>query len=310
MRRSLRGAVGLVATGLLAAAALSADAAPRAENRLLGVHIWHTYKQVLARLGQPTSIEPGDATSTGAGGGAPTASIGLPGGGAAGPMMPSGLSGPGGRGMLGEDDRPRGGGGAAMMPGGSPYAAMMGSMYGRAQAGRGLPGISGMPAPGGQLGGVATGPPPGVMMGGPMMGGAMVGGPRGPGAMIPGGAMGLGGPGAQTSQTTENEVTWIYKRGNNTHRVLFNRDGRVIQIETFGYSGSGATSRGVGLGDPLSEIYAKYGWTHNVSKTETTMTLNYSRSHNVIFYLASRGGGFKVVGIAVALTEKDAIPGQ
>lgn len=318
MRRSLRGTVRLAATGMLAAAALSASASAQAENRLLGIKIWNTYKQVLAKLGQPTSIEPGDVTSTGAGGGGAAFGATLPGGGMMAMSGPAGMmQGGGGRAMTGMDDDERPGG---MMPGGG--------LPGGARGGMGLPGISGMSAPpglargglpgtsgpppgamGGYMammmgagrGGVASGPPPGVMSGGP--GGMMIGAP---GAMA-GGTLG----GNQAARSSESEVTWIYKRGNNTHRVLFNRDGRVIQIESFGYSGGGATTeRGISLGAPLSSIYARYGWTANVSKSNDSMTLNYGRSHNVIFYLLDRGSGYKVVGISVALTEKDDIPAR
>ena len=87
---------------------------------------------------------------------------------------------------------------------------------------------------------------------------------------------------------------------------LFNKDGRVIQIQTFGYTGKGVTSRGIKLGDPVDSIYRKYGWTANIEKTGDSMTLDYSRKSHVAFQLVDRGHGkgYRVVGITVALTDK------
>src|ERR1041385_3103908 len=76
MRSSLRGLTGLAATGLFALTAIAANAA--VERQLLNVKIWQTYKDVLAKHGQPTRIEIGAVESPidgggSAGGGAPAA---------------------------------------------------------------------------------------------------------------------------------------------------------------------------------------------------------------------------------------------
>jgi len=137
------------------------------------------------------------------------------------------------------------------------------------------------------------------------------------------GATGLGGgyvssgalPG---NQSGEPEVTWIYERtirkvvegvtkeSVNTLLVLFNKDGRVIQVQSFGYSGSGVTARGVSLGDPLDKIYKRYGWTASISRAGDSMTLDYYRPANVAFQLIDLGSGkgYKVVGITVAATDR------
>ena len=61
MRNTLRGTAG-AAAGLLVLAALPAQAAPR-ESSLLGIKLWRTYRDVLAKHGQPTRIEVGAVTA-------------------------------------------------------------------------------------------------------------------------------------------------------------------------------------------------------------------------------------------------------
>ena len=80
------------------------------------------------------------------------------------------------------------------------------------------------------------------------------------GLMSSGGTMGPAGGAASTE--SEGEVTWYYDRPNGrTDTVLFNKDGRVIQIQSFGYNNGGVTSRGIRLGDPVRKVYSLYGWT-------------------------------------------------
>jgi hypothetical protein len=123
--------------------------------------------------------------------------------------------------------------------------------------------------------------------------------------------------GGEQAATPEEEVTWVYERkGKNplADFFLFNRDGRLIQAGSFGYSGGAVTSRGVRLGDPVGKIYAVYGWTGEMVKdaARSTMTLDYSKSKNVAFQLLDRhdGRGYRVVGITVGLTDKADIPGN
>lgn len=312
MRGLIRGAVGLVAVGALAQAAVPSQA-QRAERELLGIRIWRDFKAVLNKHGQPTRIEIGAVTaptpaaaSTGV-----TASVGG-----------RGLPGMAGMGLAG---RPMA---ASMGGGGGKMGAMMsGGMGGAAMSGM----MSGMMSRGPVGGGAPSGPPPGyaAMMGGMM--GAMGGG-RGPtggfaagggspfgGGMsgfagMPGGAAmaGGGGASASTGDGTEGEVTWIYERGPNTNMFLFNKDGRVIQIQSFGYKGGGITSRGIGLGSSLGQVIRTYGWSGKTTKEGDNMTLDYSQKYHVAFQLTDRkdGKGYRVVGVTVALTELGDIPGR
>ncbi len=121
--------------------------------------------------------------------------------------------------------------------------------------------------------------------------------------------MGRGGAGAAAAES-EGEVTWIYERGPLTFMFLFNKDGRVIQIQEFGYKGGGVTSRGVKLGDPVSSIYRSYGWADSSVTQGRQLTLDYSHKAPVAFQLLSEGKGAHVVGITVALTERGQIPAQ
>lgn len=190
-----------------------------------------------------------------------------------------------------------------------------GAMGGMSSAGgRGLPGLGGMgmaggmSAPMGAMGDTGSGIPmpglrggttapgmPGGMMGAPMLGGM-------PGA--PGGATGTM---TQTSagtaiETGPGEVAWVYEKGTDTHVFLFNNEGRVIQIQSFGYKAGARTVNGVGLGDTAAKVYSIYGFPEETIVSGNTRTLDYSKKANVAFQLADRGKGMRVVGITVALT--------
>lgn len=319
MRSMLRVAVGVSAVGLLAVAAAPSRAAAPAERSLFGIRIWRPWSEVLARFGQPTRIEVG-AVTTGApaGGAAAGGGMGMMGGPYGGPGGPMGMRGPygglGGPGAMGAgiSGAPMGG-----LPGlsgvGGPPAGMMGP-YGAMR--RGAPGgMSGMGpgSPYGARGPMGPGGPYGSMFGQMSAGiksGAGMGDEGLPGAGAPGApGMGFGGigAGAQPAETSEGEITWIYDRpGGNTMMFLFNKDGRVIQIQSFGYKNGGVTSRGVALGDPVSKVYRAYGWTDSTTKAGDSLTLDYSVKSHVAFQLLDRhdGHGYRVVGITVAQTEK------
>jgi hypothetical protein len=293
MRKPLRSITGLAAAGLLALAVVPSNAAPRAERELLGIRIWNKYSDVLSRFGQPTRIENGLVTSSGEGG--QTVAGGAPGMGGM-PGMPGGMG-------------PRMGG---MMGSGGPMGMGMGGRMGSGGPMGGMPGM-----PGGMMG--SGGGKMGAMMGGMGMPGS--GGPMGMG--MPGMPGGMGGEsmggmgGGEQAASADEEVTWVYEhKGKSpvTDFFLFNRDGRLIQAGSFGYSGGAITSRGVHLGDPVAKIFATYGFTGNMVKdaARSTMTLDYSKEKNVAFQLLDRhnGLGYRVVGITVGLTDKSEIPGN
>ena len=322
MRQSLRGAVGLTA-GLFVLSAVPAQA--QRETSLLGIKLWRTWRDVLKKHGQPSRIEVGAVTTTMGGQGAAGSAFG--GGMAGGPMMGGAMPGMGGMGM-----GPGGPMAGGMGPGGPMGSSMMSRMMSsqmRPQmgSGGGMP-MGGAPMGGPSLPGMAGGGKMGEMMGSgggptggqmddiggagmPLGGGA---GPLGGFGMSPGGPMGGGMPGfggGGQVAVSEGEVTWVYEKPKGlTLLFLFNKDGRVIQISQFGYSGGGSTSRGVTLGDRVSEVYSKYGWANSSSKVGDQLTLDYSHKANVAFQLLNRGKGTQVVGVTVAITERDRIPGQ
>src|SRR5579862_3911175 len=80
-----RSLIGITAAGLLAAGAVTvatpARAADRAERELLGIRLWNTFNNVLAKYGPPTRVENG---------------LALPGGGGGGATMQAGMGGMGG----------------------------------------------------------------------------------------------------------------------------------------------------------------------------------------------------------------------
>jgi hypothetical protein len=277
MRRSLCGAVGLVAVGLLTLTA-APSRAEAAEHGLLGIRLFNKYSDVLKKYGQPNRIEIGAATG------------GVSGGAAAGPG--GGMMG-GGSGMMG---------GPAMMGGGSSSSSMMAMMGGGGgkmamMGGGGLPGMGGMGMGSGSSSMMQR------MMGG---GGAPdLGGGPGEGMSLSGGP---GSAGAQSS-SSDGEITWVYNHGAVTDFFLFNKDGRVIQIQSFGYKGSAITAAGVHLGDQVSKLYQKYGWTSNLTQSGTNMTVDYTKEHQAAFQLADTkdGHGYRVVGITVGVADNNVI---
>lgn len=296
MRRLIGGAACLAATGLLTLAALPSFAQARPERELLGVRIMRPWNEVLRLHGPPTRIEVGAVTGL-EGGQAGGRQQGL-GGGTAGLNM----TGPGGLPGLPSGPPPGMGGYSGMMMGG------------------------GMSAPPGMMGGgPMTGPPPGLnygafsgMGGGGLRGGRFGGDEDGAGAMPGGGMMGSGvsgsvGMGGTSSQGSQGdgEVTWVYERGQNTYMFLFNKDGRVIQIQSFGYRPAGMrgdrTARGVMLSDTAEKIYRLYGWPDSVIKEGENLILDYSTKAKVAFQLLDRrdGKGSRVVGITIAETERN-----
>jgi hypothetical protein len=256
--------------------------------------------------------------------------MGMMGGPPSAPMM-GGIAGPGGIGAPGM----RGGTsmGMPMMGGRSMPGGAMGGMMGRGgpgggkdedmdDIGRGGPiGGASAPGPGGFAGpprmGQGMSAPPGMSapqygasggmsaMGGLMMGPGMMGGMMG----SPG--MGSTGQVSAQSQTPvsipseEVKETWVYVRGAQTFHFMFNRDGRVIRIQSFGTKGTGATSRAISLGDPLAKVYKAYGWAGTTQKMGASLTLDYSQKAHVVFDLLDRNDrkGPRVVGITIAPSE-------
>jgi hypothetical protein len=300
MRRLIGGAVGLAATGLLTLAALPSYAQARPERELLGVRIMRPWNEVLRLHGPPTRIEVG-AVSGMEGGQTGGQQQGI-GGSTAGLNM----TGPGGLPGLPSGPPPGMGGYSGMMGGGMsrPPGMMGGGMTGP-------PGMMG--------GGPMTGPPPGLNygafsgMGGGMRGGRFGSDEDGAGAMPGGGISGSVGTGGGSSQSSQGdgEITWVYERGQNTYMFLFNKDGRVIQIQSFGYRPAGMrgdrTARGVMLSDTAEKIYRLYGWPDSVVKEGGNLILDYSTKAKVAFQLLDRrdGKGSRVVGITIAETERN-----
>jgi len=285
MRIRFSGIIPITAAGILVALAVPSSAQRANEISLLGIKVWNRYSDVMQKFGPPTRIEVGMASGNAGGGGGQLgamgggSSMGMAGGGGK-----AGMPSFGGAGMGGSPSGGQGmmGGGKSGMPGFGGMG-MGGSSMGMAMGGR-----SGM-APGGGMGSI-DGP-----SGGPGMGSSM------------GSGMSLGGDtGGSTGE--DGEVSWVYERGPVTNYFLFNKDGRVIQIQSFGYAGPAVTSKGIKQGDSVSKVYGAYGWTSLITKDSATntMTLDYSKERNAYFQLADRkdGKGYRVVGITIGIVDK------
>jgi hypothetical protein len=229
------------------------------------------------------------------------------------PMMGGMASAGGGSSMM----RPPMMGGMASAGGGSSMMGppMMGGMASAGGSSR-LPGLGGMGPMGGAGSSSMMRPP--MMGGNPRMGGGSLGiGAEMPGSDMSAGAMGgpmggamggmMGGGTAVAGggvQAGEGEVSWVYEKKTTTHVFLFNSEGRVIQIQSFGYKAGARTVNGIGLGDTAARIYRVYGFPEETQVSGSTRTLDYSKRANVAFQLADQGGkGLRVVGITVALVK-------
>lgn len=330
MLRRTRAAVVVGLGAAMLTSAFAALAAPAAERELLGVRLWRDFATVLRKHGEPTRVVPGIALPPEISSGSMNVNVqmGAPGGMSMGmsgrPMMGSSM------GMIGPPGMPQMGG-MSSAGGMAPGLAMGG--------GRSMPraggskskdeddSFSGAPSgagPGGPMGGPAglSGPgsgmsaPPGLAMGSGMMGSlsmgpGMLGGMR---SDLSGAPSAMGGIGSSASARSQGQMalpsedikeTWVYVRGPHTFQFLFNRDGRVVKIQSFGLKGASRTSRSIALGDPLSRVYGKYGWASSTIKQGASLVLDYSQKAHVIFDLLDRGDGkgLRVVGITIAPSE-------
>lgn len=289
--RSMVGLLG-VATLFAASSALAAPPLPKPENSLLGVQLLSTYKNVMKRYGQPHEIQVGSPAlpsqvpqnSGGASAGMSGMMGGMPGG------MMGGMMGAGRRGMLGGPGGMMGGGALPGFAGGgkdqegggrrgmmAPPGAMGGGMAG-------LPGMSG-----GFQGSMQGGFPGGAMGGSPGMGG------------MTGGFPGLNG---LDEPEVGSESTWWYhfpKRGIH-FAFLFNKDGKVIQIQEYGWkddgkTGGSKTRQGVGLGTTLGTVLQKYGWSNDGDRNGNNLVMRYGGRDRLALQLVKNA----VVGITLAV---------
>jgi hypothetical protein len=296
------GTVAVIAALTLAVTgAEAAPPLPQPENSLLGIHLMSRFSDVLSKFGQPTDIQVGSPVAPTA---PDTAAPGM--GGANGPMggapgmgrmggmpgMPGGMMGRMGGAPMGMS----GPGGLPGFAGGS--SAMSGRQY-MMQQGRGG-GMPGGPPMGMVGGGGKEGPPTGMMgrMGG-MPGMGLPGFQSGNTTGLPGGI----GSGA-TPQTEENgpaDTTWWYRypKTGLYYAFLFNKDGRVIQIQEFGWAGGkgSATRQGITLGASLGDLVRKYGWSEDGEKAGSELTLRYGDRARLAFQLVKN----KVAGITLAV---------
>lgn len=109
---------------------------------------------------------------------------------------------------------------------------------------------------------------------------------------------------AQGSDTFEaaGGFTWVYvyPQKELAYIFAFNRDGRVVAILERGRRLGQPTSKGVGLGDPVSSIYKSYGWPDTLEMQGSSLALNYNNKAHAYFSVLNN----KVTGIAVLLQEK------
>lgn len=150
----------------------------------------------------------------------------------------------------------------------------------------GLPGFSG----GNPFGGGRRGEDDGGLPGFP-------GGPAAAGASGGGGFPGMGGAGTQAQDPGET-TWWYYDKKNGIYRsFLFNKDGKVIQIQLYGYKGGNRTRQNIGLGSTLGQVINRYRWSNDAYRNGDNILLRYGNSpQRLAFQLAKN----QVVGITLA----------
>ncbi len=258
----------VAAVSVMALVPARAAAPVTMEKGLLGIRILQTYKDVLARLGQPKvmvtlnetasvedavdpngndlggirSVSYGGSSSGSAGGGSATkggGGMGMPG---LGPMGP--MTGGGGGGMMGMGKKGDGGGVGAPGP----------SMPGGAGGGSGAGASSGSGSTFGESGG----------------------------------------------------YSWWYHNARQqvAYSFLFNADGRVRGIMERGREGGTPTQRGIHLGSALKDLYTTYGWPDTIEEISPGFVLDYGSKYHAKFAVIKD----KVVGIGVVLAEDQHVP--
>lgn len=284
-RRTHVGSVLAAGVALLAAGGACAAPPPLhvPENGLLGIRLMDTYRDVLRKYGQPNEVQISGPGMPGTVASAAPGAAGGPGGGAPGapgaPVYGGPNYGPGSIGRMGgfpELNFARRGagqaGGAGRLPGfGGPGEDYSGGYSGQAPGSRpapgGLPGFGGVPSPAGSSG----------FPGGPAAGGAAEG---------------------DQSATTAEETWWYHDRKKAIHKAfLFNKEGRVIQIQEYGWRDTPTTQLGVHLGSNLGEVIRKYGWSSDGEHMANQITLRYGVKNKLGFQLVNN----KVVGITIAV---------
>lgn len=302
----------------MACSALGAPPTPRPERSLMGIPLLAPYSVVLRKLGQPSEIQVGiPYLSAQAFPAQSTQNAGGPSGYTQGPPLP-GFSGPGAAG--GPAYGPYGGPGAPSGMSSSPYGGMPGMPPGMPQEGGGPYGMPGMPqegggpygmpgmpygmsSPYGAPAGAKTGGRPGLAGGGPA--------PSFPGSSPYGmGAPGLpgmyGGTVGGQPPKQQQLITWWYhypELGLH-YSFLFNDQGRVIQIQAYGFKPSSkvpapVSAEGITLGSPLSAIIRHYGWSSDGQSNGDYLVLRYGGRYQIAFQCRHN----RVVGIVLGVAK-------
>jgi len=244
-----------------------APAPARGENGLVGIKLYDTGLQVVAKYGAPNEVQ-----SVGAGGG----SIG-PVGGRAG-------AGGGGGAAAGAAGGRRGGGG-----GGSAAEAMGHTDTPTSGFGFGddiirLQGVGQEP---GDIG-------PSSVGGQPAPAGASGGGPGRP----------AGGAGTAGGQDQKILFTrWVYNRSSSKYAFVIDKHNRVVQIEAIGISDSRVkTARGVSFGANFAKLIRTYSAPDGYEINGDTLVVRFLQRNKVAFRLSRLGNSKShvVTGIVVA----------
>ena len=160
---------------------------------------------------------------------------------------------------------------------------------------------------------IPAAPPAGGMSGAPgappPLPGFPSGAPGAPGGGFPTPGGGSGSRGANgTSQddkilyTEVKQTTWWYHfpRKNKPayhYSFTFNKEGRVIQIQEYGFFDGGKTKDGVGLGASLGDVLRVYGFSNDGERGDNDkLVLRYGGTNRMAFQLT----GNKVLGITLA----------
>lgn len=264
--------LGLAAVGSMAILIAQTSAPPvnrtgkSGEVRLVGVSLYDTGKQVIAKFGNPDMVQP-ITMNTGAAGGGGTGG----GGGAPGPNSGGGgMSGGGGGGNSGTVSAP-GGRGAGRGRGGGPSTGagsmgpsdMIGDPFGPTPSRQGAPAAASQSMESNSGGG-------GELSLNPNAGG--------------------GGGGDTGATGTSERVTftrWVYRRSSARYAFIMDKFNRVVQIEAVGMGDRNVrTARGIGFGSTFADVIRKYEAPDGYEIGGTTIIMKYLVRDKVAFRLS------------------------
>lgn len=105
----------------------------------------------------------------------------------------------------------------------------------------------------------------------------------------------------QAGDLPATESTWWYHNLQKGYHMsfLFNKDGRVIQIQEYGMASlhNSRTRQGITLGSNMTQVLSRYGWSNDGAHSGENVIMRYGGADKVAFQMVRN----RVLGITVAV---------